>query len=69
MRVRSLVGLIPMLAVEVIDPKLIHALPEFAGRLRWFLRYRPDLAEPDLALDRAGHGRAQPALAAARAPA
>ena len=44
MRVRSLVGLIPMLAVEVIDPKLILALPEFAGRLRWFLRYRPDLA-------------------------
>ena len=44
MRVRSLVGLIPMLAVEVIDPKLINALPEFADRLRWFLRYRPDLA-------------------------
>ena len=44
MRVRSLVGLIPMLAVEVIDPKLILALPEFARRLRWFLRYRPDLA-------------------------
>ncbi|MBV8911452.1 MAG: glucosidase, partial [Acetobacteraceae bacterium] len=44
MRVRSLVGLIPMLAVEVIDPELINALPEFAGRLRWFLRYRPDLA-------------------------
>ena len=44
MRVRSLVGLIPMLAVEVIDPKLILALPEFARRLRWFLRYRPDLS-------------------------
>ncbi len=44
MRVRSLVGLIPMLAVEVIDPKLINALPDFADRLRWFLRYRPDLA-------------------------
>ncbi len=44
MRVRSIVGLIPMLAVEVIDPALINALPDFAGRLRWFLRYRPDLA-------------------------
>ncbi len=44
MRVRSLVGLIPMLAVEVIDPALIEQLPEFARRLRWFLRYRPDLA-------------------------
>ena len=44
MRVRSLVGLIPMLAVEVIGPDLIAKLPEFAERLRWFLRYRPDLA-------------------------
>ncbi len=44
MRVRSMVGLIPLLAVEVIDPALINALPEFADRLRWFLRYRPDLA-------------------------
>ncbi len=44
MRVRSLVGLIPMLAVEVIDPKLIERLPEFARRLRWFLNHRPDLA-------------------------
>jgi hypothetical protein len=44
MRVRSLVGLIPMLAVEVIGASVIDRLPEFAGRLRWFLRYRPDLA-------------------------
>ena len=44
MRVRSIVGLIPMLAVEVIDPALVNALPDFAGRLRWFLRYRTDLA-------------------------
>ncbi len=44
MRVRSIVGLIPMLAVEVIDPALVNALPDFARRLRWFLRYRPDLA-------------------------
>ncbi len=44
MRVRSIVGLIPMLAVEVIDPALVNSLPDFAGRLRWFLRYRSDLA-------------------------
>lgn len=44
MRVRSLVGLIPILAVEVLDPALIEALPDFANRLRWFLNYRPDLA-------------------------
>ena len=44
MRVRSLVGLIPLLAVEVIGSEIIDRLPEFAARLRWFLDYRSDLA-------------------------
>ena len=44
MRVRSLVGLIPLLAVEVIGAEVIDRLPEFASRLRWFLGYRQDLA-------------------------
>ena len=44
MRVRSLVGLIPLLAVEVIGADMIDRLPEFARRLRWFLSYRKDLS-------------------------
>ena len=44
MRVRSMVGLIPMMAVEVIGSEVIEKLPDFARRLRWFLNYRPDLA-------------------------
>ncbi len=44
MRVRSLVGLIPLLAVEVIGVEVIDRLPDFASRMRWFLNYRPDLA-------------------------
>ena len=44
MRVRSMVGLVPLLAVEVIDSAVFDRLPDFARRLRWFLRYRPDLA-------------------------
>ena len=44
MRVRSMVGLIPLLAVEVIHSTVFDRLPDFAYRLRWFLRYRPDLA-------------------------
>lgn len=43
-KVRSVVGLIPMFAVEVIDHELLEAFPKFAERLRWFLNYRPDLA-------------------------
>jgi hypothetical protein len=45
LKVRSMVGLIPLFAVETIDQCLLEELPEFAGRLRWFLDYRPDLAQ------------------------
>jgi mannosylglycerate hydrolase MGH1-like protein len=44
LRVRSLVGLMPLLAVETIEPDLLAALPAFAQRLEWFLRNRPSLA-------------------------
>ena len=44
LRLRSLVGLIPMFAVEVIDPALLKKMPLFTKRLNWYLRYRPQLA-------------------------
>jgi hypothetical protein len=44
LRVRSMVGLIPFFAVEVLDESVFQRLPNFAARLRWFLNYRPDLA-------------------------
>ena len=44
LRVRSMVGLIPMFAVEVLDAELLAKVPQFAARMRWFLDYRPDLA-------------------------
>ncbi len=45
LRVRSMVGLIPLLAVEVLDENLINKLPGFRKRLEWFLSNRPDLAQ------------------------
>jgi hypothetical protein len=44
LEVRSLVGLIPLFAVEVIEPELLRKLPGFYARLKWFLKNRPDLA-------------------------
>ncbi|MCH7771219.1 MAG: glucosidase, partial [Bacteroidetes bacterium] len=44
LKVRSMVGLIPLLAVEVIEPEIIVKCPKFAQRMEWFLKYRPDLA-------------------------
>jgi hypothetical protein len=43
LRVRSMVGLIPLLAVEVLDDGLIQKLPGFKKRMDWFLQHRPDL--------------------------
>ncbi len=44
LRIRSMVGLIPLFAVEVIDDSIMESLPEFAQRLNWLLEKRPDLA-------------------------
>ena len=44
LKIRSMVGLIPLFAVEVIEPELLRELPDFAGRMEWFLKHRPDLA-------------------------
>ena len=44
LKVRSMVGLIPLFAVETLEPSLLDRVPEFKGRLEWFLQYRPDLA-------------------------
>jgi hypothetical protein len=43
MRVRSMVGLIPLFAVETLEPELLDRLPGFKRRLEWFVDNRPDL--------------------------
>ena len=44
LRTRSLVGLLPLIAVEVISRDRIDSLPGFKKRFDWFLRNRPELA-------------------------
>src|SRR5688500_1804370 len=43
-KLRSMVGLIPLFAVEVLDEEIFKSNPEFSSRLLWFLKNRPDLA-------------------------
>ncbi|HEY9488861.1 MAG TPA: glucosidase, partial [Chryseosolibacter sp.] len=43
-KLRSMVGLIPLFAVEVLDEEIFKSNPEFSRRLLWFLKNRPDLA-------------------------
>ena len=43
LRLRSLVGLMPLLAVETLDPEELDACPGFKARMEWYLSYRPEL--------------------------
>jgi hypothetical protein len=54
LRVRSMVGLIPLFAVDTIEPGVIDCLPGFRRRLDWFVRHRPDLCGNIASLSREG---------------
>ncbi len=41
LRVRSMVGLIPLCAATTLGTATLDALPDFAARLRWFLANKP----------------------------
>jgi hypothetical protein len=45
MKVRSMVGLIPLFAVEVFEPEDLARLPSFRKRMDWFLAHNPDVAD------------------------
>jgi hypothetical protein len=43
LKVRSIVGLLPLCAVSTYRPEVIHKLPLFMERVKWFNEHRPDL--------------------------
>ena len=45
LRLRSIVGLIPMFAVEIIDHKTLQNMPKFRERMEWILTNKKDLAK------------------------
>jgi hypothetical protein len=44
LKIRSVVGWLPLVAVELIDRKVMERLPGFAKRARWFIAHRRDLS-------------------------
>jgi hypothetical protein len=44
LKIRSLVGLIPLFAVETLEAEIVDALPGFKRRMQWLLENRPELA-------------------------
>jgi hypothetical protein len=45
LKLRSIVGLIPLFAVEVIEHETLEKLPNFRQRMEWILKNKPDLAD------------------------
>ena len=45
LKVRSLVGLLPLIAVEVLDDETLQKAPGFQKRFQWFMKHRANLAE------------------------
>ena len=56
MKVRSMVGLIPLFAVETLEPETLQQLPNFRKRLEWFIQNRPDLRRNVACMETKGMG-------------
>ncbi|MDX1981988.1 MAG: glucosidase [Bryobacteraceae bacterium] len=55
-RVRSMVGLIPIFAVDTLESEMIERLPGFRKRMEWFLSNRPELCSQIASITREGQG-------------
>lgn len=56
LKVRSMVGLIPLFAIETIEPGTLNKLPNFKARLEWFIKNRPDLGNNVACMESEGVG-------------
>ncbi|MBD2358386.1 glucosidase [Tolypothrix sp. FACHB-123] len=56
LKVRSMVGLIPLFAIESIEPETLKMLPGFKKRLEWFIQNRPDLRQNVACMETKGIG-------------
>ncbi|NJN05538.1 MAG: glucosidase [Rhodobacteraceae bacterium] len=44
LKTRSMVGLLPLIAAEIIEDETIDMLPGFKKRFEWFLKHKPELS-------------------------
>ena len=57
LKVRSMVGLIPLFAVATIDSETLDALPDFKRRFNWFIDNRPELTKNISCVETSGKGK------------
>ncbi len=56
LKVRSLVGLIPLLAVQPVEPEILEQFPGFKRRMEWFVQNRSDLRQNVACMETEGAG-------------
>jgi hypothetical protein len=56
MRIRSMVGLIPLYAVESLEPEIVDRLPGFKRRMQWFIDHHPDFRDHVQEMEEPGRG-------------
>lgn len=55
-KVRSVVGLVPLFAVSTLEPEVLQKLPDFQRRTQWFIENRPDLISGIACMEKRGEG-------------
>ncbi|MBF2015396.1 MAG: glucosidase [Rivularia sp. T60_A2020_040] len=56
LKVRSMVGLVPLFAVEILEANVLEAFPGFRKRFEWFIKNRPNLQQNIACLETTGSG-------------
>jgi hypothetical protein len=56
LKLRSMVGLIPLFAVETLEPKIYKRLEGFKRRMDWFIQHRHDLTRNVASMHKPGQG-------------
>src|SRR5439155_8094203 len=56
LKVRSMVGLIPLFAITILEPERVATFPDFGRRMRWFLDNNPDARRHMDMSQRSEHG-------------
>ena len=56
MKIRSMVGLIPLFAVETLEPEIVDRLPGFKRRMQWFIDNHADVPEHIESTERGARG-------------
>ena len=56
MKIRSMVGLIPLYGTETLEPEIVDRLPGFKRRMQWFIDHHPDFRDHVQELEEPGRG-------------